>query len=180
MTYKRMDAYAESCRAVGFAETTIQDRRELLTRVESAAGELFTVTPAKLTKWLAHPGWSAQTRATYHGHLHAYFIWAVRSGHITADPMLHLDRPKVPKRSPRPASQETYRQIMALAERRWQLAATLARYAGLRASEIARLDRADVDVEDLRVLGKGGRREGEHRAAAFPVGHLGVDRRGGR
>ena len=185
MTYKRFCAYAEWCRAGSYADTTIQDRQELLTRVESDIGELWKASPAKLAGWLARPGWSAQTRATYFNHLHGYFIWALKSGHITADPMLNLARPKVPKRSPRPALEAQYQQIITLAEPRWRIAATLARYAGLRASEIARLVRADVDEQDMRVLGKGGRTDTlpTHPAiwalvAGLPAGHLVLGPRG--
>lgn len=157
MTYRRRCAYAEWCRAAGYAETTIQDRRELLCRVESDLGSLDTATPAKLTTWLARTGWSTQTRATYYGHLHGYYLWAVKAGHVPSDPMVNLVRPRVPKRSPRPALQAHYLRVMAEAEPRWRLAATLGRYAGLRAAEISRCRRGDIDVDDIRVLGKGGR-----------------------
>lgn len=157
MTYKRMRAYGEWCRAAGYAETTISDRHELLARVEHDLGELNRLTEARLTTWLARPGWATQTRATYFGHLRGYYVWALKGGHIAADPMLNLVRPKVPKRSPRPASAEQYRRIMAEAEPRWQVAAALARFAGLRASEIARARREDIDQGNIRVLGKGGR-----------------------
>lgn len=157
MTYRRRCAYAEWCRAAGYAETTIQDRRELLCRVESDLGSLDGLTAGRLTTWLARDGWSPQTRATYYGHLHGYYLWAVQAGHVPADPMVTLVRPRVPKRSPRPAREEHYLQILATAEPRWRMAATLARYAGLRAAEVARAVRGDVDELDVRVLGKGGR-----------------------
>jgi integrase/recombinase XerD len=179
MTYRRMRSYGEWCRAAGYAETTISDRHELLTRVEHDLGELNRLTEAKLTTWLARPGWATQTRATYFGHLHGYYLWALKAGHIAADPMLNLVRPRVPKRSPRPALEDHYRQIMAKAEPRWRVAATLARYAGLRAAEISRAERDDVDETNLRVLGKGGRTDmlPTHPAiwglaAAAPAGHL--------
>lgn len=179
MTYKRMRAYGEWCRAAGYAETTISDRHELLTRVEHDLGELNRITEAKLTTWLARPSWSTQTRATYFGHLHGYYVWALKTGQIVTDPMLNLVRPRVPKRSPRPALEDHYRQIMAKAEPRWQMAATLGRYAGLRAAEISRAQRSDIDVEDIRVLGKGGRTDmlPTHPAIwdlveSMPAGHL--------
>lgn len=157
MTYAKIRAYGEHCRASGFSENTITDRYELLMRVQSEAGSLNTLTADRITRWLANPAWATQTRATYFGHLHAYYLWAVKAGHLAADPMVTLTRPRVPKRSPRPASAEIYQQIMQLAEPRWRIAATLARFAGLRASEIARIRRDDITEADIRVLGKGGR-----------------------
>jgi integrase len=126
-------------------------------RAEHEIGELTKATESKLTKWLANPDWSTSTRATYWGHLHSYLVWALKAEIIAKDPMMNLPRPKVPKRSPRPASIEAYGRIMAAGERRWQIAVTLARYAGLRASEIARAQREDVDDRQIRVRGKGGR-----------------------
>lgn len=148
--------YSEWCRAAGFSANTIKDRQELLMRVESDLGSLHKVTPEQLAPWLAQPKWLQQTRATYFNHLHGYLTWALKAGHISADPMLNLARPRVPKRSPKPAAEEHYRRILAEAPR-WALAVSLARYAGLRAAEIARIQRDDVDETNLRILGKGGR-----------------------
>lgn len=157
MTYRVFLLYGEWCRAGGYAETTIQDRRELLMRAEHDLGNLDRATPQQLANWLARPGWSPQTRATYYGHLHGYLLWALRGDRIQTDPMIHMIRPRVPKRSPRPAREEHYRELMRFAEERWRIAVTIARYSGLRAAEIARARREDVDEDDIRVLGKGGR-----------------------
>lgn len=157
MTFRRICSYMEWCKAAGYAENTIKDRQELLMRAEGDVGELTRATEAKLTKWLANGAWATQTRATYFGHLQGYYRWSLKTGAIEKDPMLNLVRPKVPKRSPRPASLDTYARIMEIGEPRWRIAVTMARYAGLRASEIARCQREDVDERMIRVLGKGGR-----------------------
>ena len=179
MTYAKIRAYGEHCRAAGFSENTIQDRYELLMRVQADLGPINGLTADRITSWLANPAWATQTRATYFGHLHAYYLWAVKAGHLAADPMLTLVRPRVPKRSPRPASADVYQRIMRMAEPRWQVAATLARFAGLRASEIARARREDITDTDIRVLGKGGRTDMLPTHAAIwqlvadaPPGHL--------
>jgi integrase len=157
MSYPYIDSHSEWCRSAGYSETTIGDRRELLMRVVSDVGPLLRATADQLTKWLARPGWHVQTRATYFGHMHAFFLWALREGHVERDPMLHMVRPRVPKRAPRPARAEDFHRMVALAPPAWRLAALLARYAGLRACEIARACREDIDRDDIRVLGKGGR-----------------------
>ena len=157
MTYKRLRDYQEWELAAGHSENTRADRFELLQRAEHQIGELTRATEARITKWLANPAWSTSTRATYWGHLHSYLVWCLKTGLIDKDPMLHLPRPKPPKRSPRPASDVLYERIMAEAEPRWQMAVTLARFAGLRASEIARARREDFDEGWVRVRGKGGR-----------------------
>ena len=157
MTYTRLRAYQEWELAAGHAENTRTDRFELLMRAEHDIGELTRATEPKITRWLANPGWSTSTRATYWGHLHSYLVWCLKTGMIDKDPMINLPRPKVPKRAPRPAPADSYARIMDQAEDLWRISATLARYAGLRASEIARLKRSDVDETTIRVKGKGGR-----------------------
>ncbi len=157
MTYKRLRAYQEWELAAGHAENTRTDRFELLQRAEHDMGELTRATEGKITRWLANPSWSTSTRATYWGHLHSYLVWCLKTGLIEKDPMINLPRPRVPKRSPRPATLEAYERIVAAGELRWQIAVTLARYAGLRASEIARAQREDMDDRQIRVQGKGGR-----------------------
>lgn len=157
MTYKRIRQYGEFCQASGFSENTKTDRYQLLMRAEHDIGELTRATEQKITKWLANGAWSTATRATYYGHLHAYLVWCLKAGIIDKDPMINLSRPKVPKRSPRPAPLEIYARIQAEAHPRWRVATALARYAGLRASEISRATREDVDERQIRVRGKGGR-----------------------
>lgn len=157
MNYPHIDSHSEWCRASGYTETTIADRRELLMRVASDVGPLLEATGDQLTTWLARPGWHIQTRATYHGHLHGFYVWALRSGLIAQDPMLHMKRPKVPKRAPRPASEADFRRMVELAPFKWALAARLARYAGMRACEIARAHREDFDADNIHIVGKGGR-----------------------
>ncbi len=157
MTYKRLRDYQEWELAAGHADNTRTDRFELLMRAEHDIGELTRATESKITKWLANGSWSTSTRATYWGHLHSYLVWALKTGLIEKDPMINLPRPKVPKRAPRPAPVEAYDRIMGAAEVRWKIAVTLARYAGLRASEIARAQREDMDDQQIRVKGKGGR-----------------------
>lgn len=185
MTYPILSQHSEWCRAAGYSETTIVDRRELLMRVASDLGPLLQATGEQLTQWLARPGWHVQTRATYFGHLHGFFLWALRGGLIDRDPMLNMKRPRTPKGVPRPARAEFYERMVREAEPRWRLAAKLARLAGLRASEIARAVREDIDAEDIRVRGKGGRvdtvpthEEIWEIVRPMPPGPLITDRRG--
>ena len=116
MTYRRLRDYQEWELAAGQSENTRIDRFELLQRAEHEIGELTRATESRITKWLANPAWSTATRATYWGHLHSYLIWALKGGLIDKDPMINLPRPKVPKRSPRPASLDAYQAIMTAGE----------------------------------------------------------------
>lgn len=160
--YTRIDAHLEHCRAAGFStETTIPDRRELLTRVAHDLGALRDLTASQITGWLAHPGWSQKTRATYHEHLGAYFRWELaREDGISVNPMTGVPRPHVARRQPRSVPDWTVAVVLEQAVEPYLTAALLARYAGLRACEIARARREDIGAApggEIRVKGKGDR-----------------------
>lgn len=186
MTYPLLVEHSAWCSAAGYAsDTTIADRRELLMRVATDVGHLHQITGGQISAWLARPGWSAQTRATYFGHLNAYYEWAIRVGHLARNPMAELKRPRIPKRAPRPARTEHYRRMVMQPVSRWRIAAVLAARAGLRACEIARAVREDIDEDDLRVVGKGGRKDVLPTHAdvwrmveQLPPGHLVLDSTG--
>lgn len=159
--YTRIDAHLEHCKAAGYSvDTTIPDRRELLCRVVHALGDLRTTTPAAITQWLAHDGWSPKTRATYYEHLSGYYRWETDNGGLAQNPMTRVPRPQVPARRPRGLPDWVVGVVLTQAVEPWLTAATLARYAGLRCCEIARALREDITggVEgNIRVRGKGGR-----------------------
>lgn len=156
--YTFIDAHLKQCEQRGFSrETTIPARRDVLERVHRAYGDLHEVTTRQLETWLGTPGWSPQTRATYYTHLRGYYRWARRNGLLLVDPTELLDRPKVPHQDPRGTSTAAFRYVLRNAVEPYLSAAVLAGYAGLRCAEIARANRADVDADWIRVLGKGGR-----------------------
>ena len=104
--------------------------------------------------------------------LRCFFRFAVRSGWRQSDPTEGIPAPRAPKRLPRPLAVDD---CVALAETtptvepetpreserdaRDRALVELLYGAGLRVSELAALDVADVDTErgDVRVLGKGGK-----------------------
>lgn len=156
--YPHIDAHLEHCRARGFSpDTTIPDRREILERLVRVVADLHTATPAQITAWLAHDGWSQQTRATYYSHIKGYYGWARRRGLIEANPIDGIDRPKVPDYTPRGIGDGTFRLILAESPEPWLTAALLAGYAGLRCMEICKARREDITPDVVRVAGKGGK-----------------------
>ena len=146
------------CAARELSRNTIRDRRYLLGRVYGDLGAPATWTAERIAGWLATPGWSAQTRATYRRHLAGFCRWAVEAGRLAVDPTAHLPAPRIPPSPPRtpvpPAVAET---MLAEAPEPWRTAAIIAYFDGLRAFEIAGLDRADVSRDVIEVRGKGGR-----------------------
>jgi integrase/recombinase XerD len=159
------------CRAGNLSPNTIRDRGELLRRVDADLPlGLKEATTEELQDWLSQPGrsrkrptssrdedgWSWETRANYYKHLVGFF--ADMKDKIGWDPSAGLIRPKVTRGQPHPAEDEEVACALAKLPRPWDLYVMLASHAGLRAAEVADLDRCDVT--EARVLvdqGKGGR-----------------------
>lgn len=117
----------------------------------SAAGR------AELESFLATPGWSLQTRASYRSHLRAYYRWAYETGLRADDPAATLRRYRVPRRLPRPLTDEQFTTLVACATGSLRTAVLLGGLAGLRCVEIAAVNPStDVLNNSLYVCGKGG------------------------
>jgi integrase len=103
-------------------------------------------------------GWKPWTRHTYHCQLHGFYRWAVASGRMSHDPMARLRTPPDGAARPKPVTTEQLRRALAMADDFWRLVLILAAFAGLRASEIAQLERGDITEEAVHVrCGKGGK-----------------------
>jgi integrase len=147
------------CTAANFAETTIQSRKEVLRRLDAELPlGLVEATTEELQGWLARPGWSPQTRSTYYTHMIGFYRDPEIAGRIGWDPTAGLIRPRVPKGLPKPAGEDELRHALTALPAPFDLYVMLAAYAGLRASEIAGLDRRDVTEARVTVEhGKGGK-----------------------
>ena len=102
---------------------------------------------------------SSQTRRSFVSDLHMLYRWGVRRGYFTGDPTDGVDVPRVPMRLPTPLTDDQLRQALGC-DGRTRLVVMLGAYAGLRVSEIARLDGGDIDVNHRTIVvrsGKGGK-----------------------
>lgn len=116
------------------------------------------LTAGDIARWLAAGEWAPSTRATYHGHLAAFFRWCVAQGVRPDDPMALVCVPRRPRGEPRPiADEQLARLIGVLNRRRTRAMVLLAALAGLRVHEIAKLRGEDVDIvaRTVVVVGKG-------------------------
>ena len=146
------------CRAAGLAHRTITDRAKLLHRLDRDLPHgLLHACEAELVEWLAGHGHTNQTTRTYGGHMRGFYRWATIAGRLTFDPTTGLPRPRVPRRTPRPAPDQLLAAILTHADTRYRLWAVLAAYAGLRCCEIATLHREDCTRNGVLVRGKGGK-----------------------
>ena len=147
-------------RSSGRSEKTIGCRVSTVRMLCARAGvDPLSATARQLAAALEDRAWSPGTLQTYHAQLRAFYRWAVRAGHRIDDPMLLLDRPRPVRYLPRPITNDELQAILgAELTAKTRLMVLLAAYAGLRASEIARIHGRDLDGDQLWVTGKGGKR----------------------
>lgn len=123
------------------------------------SGDPWTVSVDDLASWLGSHDWSAETRRSYQSSLRSFYRWAHATGRIDHDPAAQLLPVKVPRGVPRPAPDAVYLDALAHADRRVALMLRLARDAGLRRGEIARVHSDDLEPDldgwSLRIRGKG-------------------------
>lgn len=148
-------------RAGGTAEKTIADRVQLLRHADRHEALPYGLDQAHRDEIAAYLGrrLSAWSRSTYWSHLWGFYEWAVLAAELTLNPMVGLRRPRGGHTLPHPVSDDELEVAFARSPAQpWRMAVMLAAYAGLRASELRRLDRADVTAERITVrAGKGGR-----------------------
>lgn len=152
--------YAAHQRVRGFSPRTIARRTWSLGHLAKLA-PLAEHTPVTIETFMSR--WpSAQTRYSMRSDARQFYRWAIRRGLLSYDPTEAVDSPRLPKRAATPMSDEDLRRAIAAGNVDQRRAIMLGAYAGLRCSEIAHLDMADVH-RDRRVLvvrnGKGGKDE---------------------
>lgn len=154
-----IEPYLTYIKAAGYSARTIESRAELLRRADRELPYgLDNASTAELAAWLAAPNWAGWTRHTYFSHLNGFYAWACRGAepYLSWNPTEDLIHPSAPDSCPNPVTHEEYRLAYSRSGTMWRRAIVLAAYAGLRATEIAVLQRADVTEHEIRVRhGKG-------------------------
>lgn len=154
MTDELVDAYVSHLEQERVPANTIKAR----TRTLRSLGNPATATREEVEAW-----WSSRahlapaTRSNDLANLRTFYKWATRWEYRFDDPTTRLDAPKVPNGVPRPMSRADLQTLIRVLPDDLRRGVCLGAYAGLRVSEVAALDWADVDLEArrARVLGKG-------------------------
>lgn len=115
------------------------------------------LTGDDLAAMLARDDWSPETRKSARASICSFYGWMHSTGRVPRDPSAGLQRVRVPRSAPRPVPVGAFAAAVRDADERTRLILQLARFAGLRRAEIARVHSRDVDTDGwLRVAGKGG------------------------
>jgi integrase/recombinase XerC len=141
-----LHAHVVWLRQRGIAPTTVRTRVRVLKRFVKITGRSPLAASAKdLARWRsAFDGLAPGTISCYVSHMRSFYDWAKRTRRISRDPTTDLPVPRVPRRLPRPISEEDMRAALQHAPPRIRCFLVLAGWAGLRACEIAGLRREDV------------------------------------
>ena len=157
--------YLVDCRARGHREATIKVRRDLLKRLSAHVDgrSLLELTNDDVYGfYLGFRKLSAASRFHYGMSLRSFYRWAEDRQMITENPTKGLPIPRADQKKPRPISANDLHRALQAADPRMRLWIMLGAGAGLRAGEIARLNREDVDTDHSPpaievVNGKGGK-----------------------
>lgn len=134
----------------GLAPITVYHRVLCLRRLAAHLGvglgdDLLMVDSADLEGWQdTLAGLSPVSRHAIVVNMREFYAWAVRSKLLQETPTGGLVLPKLPHRLPRPISEPDLQLAIASAPSRVRLMLVLAAFCGLRAMELAQLDREDV------------------------------------
>jgi integrase/recombinase XerD len=143
----------------GLAEGTVYKRQiELRSWLDHVGHAWATADRRNVDEWLDTRPLGARSRYSAISHLSAFYRWAIRDECATIDPTTAIERPKLPRRLPRPVPSSQVQRLLGDAG---ELTTTMLLMldGGLRCCEVARLRWCDVDLEagTMFVRGKGDR-----------------------
>jgi site-specific recombinase XerD len=148
----------------GLAVGSVQKMLDVLTcfAEQLCPRDLLDASTADVELFVDRRKLGARARYHYISTIHGLFEWAVIYGHTTTDVTLRVVRPRFPRSIPRPIADVDLRQLIdgaPTAELRAMIA--LAAFHGLRAAEIAGMQREDILDRNVPAVvivahGKGG------------------------
>lgn len=153
--------YVTYLAAIGRPATTIKLRD---TQVRFLAKTLG-VPPAEVDAqalvdlYTLHRDWKPETRRSFKDGINGFYQWAVRFGHLDANPVEELPAMRGSQAKPKPCPESVYRAALLNADERETLMLKLGGDAGLRRGEICQVHRKDLrrtaSGPELLVRGKG-------------------------
>lgn len=154
-------AYTDYLDAIGQPTTTIGLRDWQVRSLAKTLGvRPDRVDTQSLVDFLKlHRDWKADTRRSFRDGINGFFRWAVKFGHLPANPVDDLPTVRGSKGKPKPCPENVYRAALLKADERQTLMLKLGADAGLRRGEICQVHRNDLrrttGGPELLVRGKG-------------------------
>jgi integrase len=138
--------HLEWMRLRGISPHVIYKRRRMLAKLRAfLPGPVLAASPADILAWRASmTTYTPETIVLYVSHVRCFYRWAAETGLIAESPAAAVPVPRQRKRLPRPIAEADLFAALDSAPARIRVWLVLAGWAGLRAQEIARLRREDV------------------------------------
>src|SRR5260370_33129131 len=114
-------AHAAHLRLLGRSPRTIYDRERAVIRLARwlpTGCQVLDATAADLANWRAGLAVSDRAVVGYCGHVREFYAWAITQGLIAVNPAEGLPLPSLPRRIPRPVSEEDLHAAPAAADAR--------------------------------------------------------------
>ena len=162
------EGWARTMRVRKLAEGTIDSRRTNWRKWFDHIGDRWTeATDVDVEEWLDGRPLAETATCRAVSDLTSFYRWARRRGLTSANPTDLIERPRIPRRLPRPADEPGIARALALGRVEDRRAVALMFYAGLRCCEVSRLYWPDIDLLEgwLHLRGKGGK---ERKVPVFP------------
>ena len=158
-----LDDYLQHMERKGLRPRTVEKLLGVLALFVAhvAPRDVLTAVTADVESFVDCRRLVARTRYMYLSVIHTFFEWAVIYGRIDRDPTLRVVRPRLPRSVPHPIGDGDLRRVLDDAPPREAAMIALAAFHGLRAAEVAGVQRGDIiDTNTPPVLivscGKGG------------------------
>lgn len=149
-------SYLQHLRTCNYSPATVYSRERAIVRFRFATGlDALDCDEHRIVGWWTSLRLSPSSRAGELAAIRGYCKWAVKHGLIETDPTRLIDRPRLPRRVPRPIGEAALTLAIAGAPCDVLAILALAAFCGLRACEIAALEWSDVGRDSLLLHGKG-------------------------
>lgn len=150
-------AWLDELRAASTSEGTIDLRVTHLKWWARVCPDPWSATRPALVSFMACERWAPETRRSVRSSLRGFYGWADREGLMDEDPSLRLPKVRVPIAEARPAPDEAIRITLGRADTRQTFMVLLGAVGGMRRKEISGVHTRDLEGDELRIHGKGGR-----------------------
>lgn len=152
------------------SQNTIRTYRSTLTGWTAQCGNPLTATVEDADTWWATMSPLAPaTQARALTVLRSFYKWAARYDLVIQDPTRRLDPPALPKGAPRYITRAQLDTLLDGLPADLRRAVALGAWAGMRVSEVAALDWADVDTEARRIHVRHGKGNKSRAISAHPI-----------
>lgn len=147
--------------SAGLGRDTLRVRRRHLVDLASTVPDVERASTADLAEWLASHPWGHSARQQARATLRLFYAWLVDEGRLASSPATRLPRVRHPRPKSRPTPLPVIAAALLRAAPREQRMILVARYAGLRRSEVAQLHSGhlttmpDGATRAIHVRGKG-------------------------